>query len=339
MRSVTSLGALGICLLLASGCSQPGARNVEALMQEYELSRSARIAALPTTDLPPEARPPRTDAPRDRITWLAMGGQLAQASEEPPAEQKTPDREFTPWRRRRGPAYPGDFWRSFGRDAKEMPATIWDDTIATFTNKWALVGLTAAVASGVALDAANTNGCVADHYRKNRSQLNTFWDNVGDVGGNPGLHFAVAGAMYFTTLYREDVKNYEVAKALLNALAINGLATVAMKGIAHSDSPNDDPFGWPSGHTSSTFCFATVMHEAYGPWVGVPLFAFASFVGYERIDARNHDFNDVISGALIGIAIGHAVYQNHQPKIFGMDVIPWVDPEKGTVGIAMGKQW
>ncbi len=243
------------------------------------------------------------------------------------------------WSKRRGPAHADDFWRSFGRDAKELPATIWDDTKYTFTDPWTLVALGGAAAAGIALDATNMNGTVADHYTKNGSQLSKCGDMIGDVGGNPGLHFGVAGAMYFGSLATGDVKTYEISKTLINALAINGLTTLALKGIVNNESPNGDPFGWPSGHTSSTFCLATVMHEAYGPKVGIPLFIFASFVGYERIDARNHDFNDVISGAIIGIAIGHAVMQNHQPRILGFDVIPWSDPANNAVGIALMKEF
>jgi acid phosphatase family membrane protein YuiD len=263
----------------------------------------------------------------------------AQAGDATTQPAKETHKGFVTWKERRGPAYPGDLWHSFGRDAKELPETLWDDTKATFTNKWALIGLTAAAAAGVAIDAADGNGRVADHYARHGSQLNDFWDTVGDAGGNPGTHFALAGALYFTSLARNDVKNYEVSKALINALAINGLTTLALKGVANSESPNGDDFGWPSGHTSSTFCLATVMYEAYGPLVGVPLLGFASFVGYERIDAGNHDFNDVVSGALIGIFIGHVVYQHHQPKIMGMDVIPYASPATGTVGVALAKQW
>ncbi len=266
------------------------------------------------------------------------------ADEESPATQPAgiiPGKAGEPvhWAKRRGPAYPDDFWRSFGRDAKEMPAIVWDDTKATFTDPWTLVAMGGAVAAGVAIDAANLNGTVADHYTKHGSQLSKCGDMIGDVGGNPGTHFGIAGAMYFTSLATGDVKTYETSKALMNALAINGLTTLALKGIANNESPNGDPFGWPSGHTSSTFCLATVMHEAYGPKVGIPLFIFASFVGYERIDARNHDFNDVISGAIIGIAIGHAVMQNHQPRILGFDVIPWSDPANNAVGIALMKEF
>jgi len=335
MRRAIAIGPL-VLLLSACGCIHHGGRQTGRSLEPYQLARLSRPAGArpaPTSDaIWGRGRSARTEKP-----WLSWSGSAApvlaesQRPSEPPASM--------PSKRRRGPAYPGDVWRSFGRDAKELPAAIWEDTKNAFTDKWTLVGLGAAAAAGIALDAANANGCVADHYTRNGSQLNTFWDGVGDVGGNPGTHFAVAGAMYFSSLYRNDVKNYEVSKALINALAINGLTTLALKGICNTESPNGDGFGWPSGHTSSTFCLATVLHEAYGPWVGIPLFAFAGFVGYERVDARNHDFNDVISGALIGVFIGHVVYQNHQPRILGMDVMPYADPGSGSVGVALSKRW
>lgn len=273
--------------------------------------------------------------------WLSAGAQLAQAQRpaEAPATPTPAGAGYVPWQERRGPAYPGDFWRSFGRDAKELPVTLWDDTKVTFTSptSWILFGL--AGAAGLALHGNNGDEQIADHYTRHGSQLNDFWDSVGDAGGHPGTHFAIAGGAYLWSLANGDTKTYEVSKTLLNALIINGLFTEALKVAARTESPNGDEFGWPSGHASSSFCFATVMHEAYGPWVGVPLFGFAAFVGYERVDARNHDFSDVISGALIGIAVGHAVSSNHQPKILGMDVIPYVNPENGAMGIALTKTW
>ncbi len=307
-----------------AGCG----RANEAFMEQYVASQRMPNVA-------------REQAP-SRVTIdtnLPIGSDEESAATQP--VEVTPGETGKPvhWSKRRGPAYPKDFWRSFGRDAKEMPATIWDDTKATFTDPWTLVALGAAGVAGVALDVADTNGKVADHYTKHGSQLSKFGDMVGDVGGNPGLHFGVGGVMYFTSLATGDVKTYETSKALINALAVNGMTTMALKGLTRTESPNGDPFGWPSGHTSSTFCLATVMHEAYGPVVGVPLFVFAGFVGYERIDARNHDFSDVISGAIIGIAIGHAVMQNHQPRILGFDIIPWSDPANNAVGVALSKEF
>ncbi len=272
--------------------------------------------------------------------WLELGGQLSFpiGSDEPAEADTSPPDAFEPWRTRVGPAYPQDFWRSFGRDAKEFPALVWDDTVATFTDPWVLISLGLAGASGVAVH-KSSDDCVEDHYRENRSQLSKFGDMIGDVGGNPGVHFAFAGAMYLTTLAREDVRNNEVSKAMLSALSINGLTTLALKGLLHTESPNDEKWGWPSGHTSSTFCLATVLHEAYGPWVGVPMYAFATFVAYERVDARNHDLSDVVSGAFIGVAIGYAVMKNHRPKILGFDLIPWADPNSGAVGLAFSRKF
>jgi len=333
--------AVGVCVFASVAHCQPPDEPFRDALARYTLAMTPRLAAAvgPSGDADPAVR---SDVP-PQPTFLALGRQLAetpQASETRPAEAQTqPGKgQFVPWRKRRGPAYPGDFWRSFGRDAKELLPTVWDDTKATFTNTASLLGFGLAIASAVAIDMAGWNGCVADHFHKNGSQLNDFWDSVGDVGGNPGTHFAVAGAMYFTSLAGNHTKTYEVSKTLINALSINGITTLAGKAIAQSRSPNGDSHGWPSGHTSSTFCFATVMYEAYGPWVGVPLMGFAAFVGYERIDAENHDFNDVISGALIGIAIGHAVSKNHQARIFGFDVMPYADP-RGAAGVALTKKW
>jgi len=338
-----------IALTVLNGCSQPDAQSLKIASDKYEVAmqarqRSALAGALVYSG---GSSQNRTDTAGENMTWLAMsrkiaqneqGGEAAVESAEKQGEAAIPPSQLD-WRHRYGPAYPGDICKTLGRDAKELPATLCDDTKALFTNPCSLLALAAAGAAGITINATGVDNSVADHFEKNGSQLNTFWDSVGDVGGNPGTHFAVAGAMYLTSQVMNDNRTYELSKTMINALAINGLLTMGLKVCARTESPNGDEFGWPSGHTSSTFTFATVMAEEYGPMVGVPLFAFASFVGYERIDARNHDFSDVISGALIGIAVGHAVSQNHKMRILDMDVIPYVNPENGMAGVAMVKRW
>lgn len=283
---------------------------------------------------------PQTPVPLEKSNYLY---ELAAAEKKAAAEssepQLPPGQAYVPWEKRRGPAYPGDFWNSFGRDLKELPLTLWDDTKATFTDPVSLVLLVAAGASGIAINASGADDCVEDFYTKRGSQLNTFWDEVGEVGGNPGTHFAIAGAMYFYGLAAADTKTYEVSKTLINGLAINGLLTIGLKVAFNTESPNGDEFGWPSGHASSSFTMATILYHEYGPWVGIPAFAFASYVGWERIDARNHDFSDVISGAMIGIAVGWAVSQNHDFKVFGMDVVPYVDVARNGYGLGLAKNW
>ena len=334
-RRAVLLAGLLVAAWTAAGCGGNVSLEEFALVERCAAEYQSACGAAASEP------PGRIELPL--LSWSAvMDGALrpigpdAPAATDPP---RSPDRVREPWPTRRGPAYKGDWLTSFGRDGKEILPILWDDTKATFTNPWALGGLVAAGVVGITVNGAHCDNSVADHYTKNRSQLNTFWDTVGDAGGNPGTHFAVAGAMYFGGLWAEDVKTYETSKTLVNALIINDVLTLALKGMARTRSPNGEACGWPSGHTSSSFCFATVLGEAYGPWVGVPLLLGATYVGYERIDARNHDFSDVLSGALIGIAIGHAVAQNHKVRIFGFEVVPWADPSQNAVGVAMGRRF
>ncbi len=323
--------------LCAGGCGGESSFDISPYLTAYRTGRSAEAAARPQTDPAPARLLPDMDKP----VGTEPGGAAETGATQPVGEGEPGGPAH--WSRRRGPAYPNDALRTIGRDFKELPATVWDDTKATFTDRTALILLAAA---GVAKGIIRTSGLdeeVEDKYDydgdSHGSWLNSEWDGIGGFFGSPAVHFPAAGLMYLTALARKDVKGYETSKALINALSINGLLTLGLKYTFSTHSPNGDPFAWPSGHTSSSFCFATVMHDAYGPWVGVPLFAFATFVAYERVDARNHDFSDVVSGALIGIAIGHAVMRNHEPRIFGFDVVPIADPQTGAMGVGLAKRF
>lgn len=306
-----------LILLLASSASADSAPGEVWLANGLALAAEADAAAARAEAAPaaPAATRP-ADAP-------------------PPGEAKP----YVPWRQRYGPAYPDDPWRSAGRWAQELPATLLDDTVFTFTDPAALIVMTAGIGGG-AIVSCTADSDVADHYRQHGHCLPGWLDNLGDTIGHPGVHFGVAGAMYVSSLVRESPRDYERSKTLINALAINGLFTLALKGIADTDVPNGNDYGWPSGHTSSSFCFASVMHRQYGWRVGLPCYVAAAFVGYERVDARNHDLSDVVSGALIGIAIGHAVARNHDQRLelLGMDVVPY-SPRSGGVGLALVGSW
>jgi len=314
--------------LLGSQICQAAQPSVQALIRQCEQRLAAREPVRPAL------------SPKRQDNWLTLGAALAagSANADTAGDVQDPPGDYTPWPYRVGPAYPDDDWRSFGRDVRELPETIWDDTKAVFTDPVALVGILAAGAAGIAINATGVDDAVAKRTDGHR-QLCKEADGIGGFFGSPAFHFPLAAVMYGAGLVGDDTKLYETSKTLMNALAINGTFTLLLKWATRTESPNDDENGWPSGHTSSSFCVATVMHKTYGPWVGVPLFAFAGYVGYERIDARNHDFSDVVSGMLIGIAVGHAVANNHETKVLGMEVIPYADPATGAVGLGLMKAW
>ena len=59
---------------------------------------------------------------------------------------------------------------------------------------------------------------------------------------------------------------------------------------------------FPSGHTSAAFSLATGFWLDYPHWyVGVPVFTWASLVGFSRMDLGVHYPSDVLGGIVVGV--------------------------------------
>ena len=63
------------------------------------------------------------------------------------------------------------------------------------------------------------------------------------------------------------------------------------------DGSNNNSF--PSGHTSAAFSGATFIHKRYGFNKAWPIYIVASFVGYSRVYAEKHYWEDVLAGAIL----------------------------------------
>ena len=179
---------------------------------------------------------------------------------------------------------------------------------------------------------------IANHFESHTTFSRDFDITVG-TAGNPATHFALAGAGYMYGLLNEQPQMKQVSSSLMEALALNGLMTIGLKLVAQDKVPNGEYYGWPSGHTSSTVTLATVMNEYYGPWVGVPLYALSGLVMYERLDNGEHWASDVIFGAALGYVVGSTVAKRYKPEIFGMEVMPYIDPLSGSTGLALMKRF
>ncbi len=225
------------------------------------------------------------------------------------------------------------FWDTLRRDLYAWPDELWSDTKRVYTSAPNLIILAATYGGALALQQTGPDDTIEDSLQ----HKTVFKADVADAfatAGNPALHFGVAGLWYLVGQQSQDAKTYEVGKTLINALVINGLSTMVGK-FAHFDkSPNGQYFAFPSGHTSSTFTFASVMHEAYGPWVGGPLYILGGLVAAERIDSGEHYFSDVIMGGVMGLVIGHSVATGHEIEVLGGRIVPYADPLSGASGLA-----
>jgi hypothetical protein len=92
---------------------------------------------------------------------------------------------------------------------------------------------------------------------------------------------------------------------LLLALGRTEVVTYGLKYSIDTERPNGSGQSFPSGHTAIAFSGAEFIRKQYGWGWGVPAYVTAGFVGWSRVQTRNHWTHDVLAGALIGVLSNH----------------------------------
>lgn len=343
---------LALAAVVTSGCaSQRAGQTLEAMGAQVADAARQRRAAVRTAHTP-SARTPayqlashNTAGPTfffnlhdDEPTGSPAGDVSPEDSSENDLQSFVDDETVATTRGvdRPGPL-PG-FWDTVKRDVVAMPGDLWRDTKKVYTSVPNLIILGAAYGGSLAIQQTGPDRTIEDGLR----HKDIFSDGANETFsalGNPGTHFALAGAWYLIGQQTRDEKTYNVGKKLFSALIINGLTTMAGQAATWNDAPNGEWGSMPSGHASSTFCFASVMHREYGPLVGVPLYGLGALVAIERLDDDEHYFSDVVMGAVLGLVIGHTVASDEDLELFGGQILPYADPMTGSTGIAWVKHF
>jgi hypothetical protein len=323
-------------MLALGGCAAPPGGNdaVASAVREYRVTHTGALAAGG-----PAAQ--RGTAP-DRDVLLgyyqgagdssgtAAGSSGSTASSAPPAPGGAPAGY---WRR--------DLWHQMGRESLELgKRDLWLGFKHSFWDLENALLLTGAMGASIAIRETGVDGTVRNRIEGHR-QLGDA-DEPIQLLGHPGTHFAAAGALWLGSALLKDIETHEFSRDLTQALAVNGITTIALKVAANTRAPDDEKYAWPSGHTSSAFTAAAVVNEHYGPLAGIPSLALAGLVGYQRLDSRVHDFSDVVFGGFLGYVVGTSIARENRaelPEVFGMKVVPFTDPQTGASGLALWKQY
>lgn len=149
--------------------------------------------------------------------------------------------------------------------------------------------------------------------------------------GEVQYQLPVIAGVWATGLWTGDAQLQDFNRSLINAYALTGLSTLAIKGITNTDRPDPDwnngRFGFPSFHVASTFAIAATVEEYYGWKAGLPAYTMAGLIGFSRIDERDHDLSDVVFGAGLGWIIGHAVAGKHLHGDGRVRLVPFIHPD------------
>lgn len=96
-----------------------------------------------------------------------------------------------------------------------------------------------------------------------------------------------------------------VASAAASNLIMVGLVNGMKYTIKERRPDNTSENSFPSGHTATAFCAATILHKEYGltrsPWFSVAGYGIATATGMMRVLNNRHWISDVLAGAGIGI--------------------------------------
>jgi membrane-associated phospholipid phosphatase len=129
---------------------------------------------------------------------------------------------------------------------------------------------------------------------------------AGNALGNGGVQAGFGLATYIAGWVVDNQKAAQIGADLLRAQMINALLTSGVKVSVDRTRPDGGSLSFPSGHTSSTFATAAVLHRRLGWKIGVPAYAAASYVGLSRLTDHKHYPSDIVFGAVVGLISGRA---------------------------------
>jgi membrane-associated phospholipid phosphatase len=150
-------------------------------------------------------------------------------------------------------------------------------------------------------------------------------EKSGDV-----IQVLIPAIAYGTTFYLDDTEGRtQFYKSFFTNLGV----TYGLKYTTNKKRPYGGSKSFPSGHTSAAFQGAAFIHRRYGWEYGVPAYIGASFVGYSRVESDNHDIEDVLAGAMIGVVSSFFFTKPYK----GITVTPVAT--KGYYGLGMSANW
>ncbi len=142
---------------------------------------------------------------------------------------------------------------------------------------------------------------------------------IGQVAFQIGAGFATVGVAKATG----NRKLAYAGRDIIRAQVLSQTLVQALKFSVRRERPDfSNNKSFPSGHSSSMFATATVLHRYYGWKVGAPAYALGTYVAMARMAWNRHHATDVVMGAGFGIASARTVTMAMGKTRFNVGVQP-----------------
>lgn len=161
---------------------------------------------------------------------------------------------------------------------------------------------------------------------------------IGDYIGYGFLNIAYSSYFLWKGKYENDPKALKAAEHMMRASAYSLLVTQSIKFTVNEKRPGypDDTHSFPSGHSSASFAFASVVALQHGWGWGGLAHAAASFIAISRYNDDFHYLHDITAGITIGASFAWGVYYNlEKGNPYWLTLVP---VQKGA-GLAMGLEF
>jgi membrane-associated phospholipid phosphatase len=158
---------------------------------------------------------------------------------------------------------------------------------------------------------------------------------AGNLAGTFAFQVGIGFAGYGVGRVVGSEKLAMVGRDVVRAQVLSQVLVQGVKAAVRRERPDGTNKGaFPSGHSASAFSTAAVLHRHYGWKIGVPAYAFGSYVALARMAWNRHHATDVVMGAGFGLASARTVTMSMGKTRFNVGV----QPQVGGASINFTKQ-
>lgn len=148
---------------------------------------------------------------------------------------------------------------------------------------------------------------------------------VGDILGWGFLNGLYTIGQYTYGQIEDDHESLKASEHMFKASLYTLMVTATLKTFIHEKRPGypEDRTSFPSGHSSLSFAFASVVAARHGWSYGAAAYGVASYISISRINDDWHYLHDVLFGMGIGAAYGWGLqYAFEEGLPFQLAMIP-----------------